>query len=46
MADVKKGEIPEGYDNAVINEKTGKVEVKTPMKGGPESWPDANRRSK
>ncbi len=46
MADVKKGEIPEGYSNAVIDPKTGKVEVKAPMEGGPESWPSVNKRSK
>jgi hypothetical protein len=49
MADVKKGEIPEGYSNAVINEQTGKVELKEPMEGANESWPDATgaaRRSK
>jgi hypothetical protein len=45
MADVKKGEIPEGYSNAVINEQTGKVELKEPMEGANESWPDVNRRS-
>jgi hypothetical protein len=42
---VREGKIPDGYDNAVVDEKTGKVETKTPMTGGPESWPDANRRS-
>jgi len=45
VADVKKGEIPEGYSNAVINEQTGKVELKEPMEGANESWPDVNRRS-
>jgi hypothetical protein len=27
MADVKKGEIREGYSNAVINEQTGTIET-------------------
>ena len=42
---VGAGEIPEGYSNAVINEQTGKVELKEPMEGANESWPDVNRRS-
>jgi hypothetical protein len=45
VADVKKGEIPEGYSNAVINEQTGKVELKEPMEGANESWPAVNKRS-
>jgi hypothetical protein len=30
----------------VVNEKTGKVETKAPMTGGPTSWPDANPKTK
>jgi hypothetical protein len=50
MADansVKQGVIPKGYDNAVVDPKTGKVQLKRPSSGpGKTNWPDANPKSK
>jgi hypothetical protein len=44
---VKEGKIPEGYDNAVINPKTGRVELKRPSSGPSKTnWPDATPKSK
>ena len=43
---VREFKIPDGFDNAVIDEKTGKVETKAPMTGGPQAWPDVDQRSK
>jgi hypothetical protein len=44
---VREGKIPDGYDDAVVDPKTGEVQLKRPSSGPSETnWPDANPKTK